>query len=74
MKTVDSYRALVAAMAERAVIDDRRATRRLEAAPDDVAAKATAEEAEVFLESDWVRELLYLSEIHIPRGGWKEAA
>ena len=52
MKTVDSYRALVAAMAERAVIDYRRAKRRLDAAPDDVAAKATAEEAEVFLESD----------------------
>ena len=74
MKTVDSYRALVAAMVERAVIDYRRAKRRLDAAPDDVAAKATAEESEVFLESDWFRELLYLSEIYIPRGVLKEAA
>ena len=74
MKTVDSYRALVAAMAERAVIDYRRAKRRLDAAPDDVAAKATAEEAEVFLESDWFRELLDLSEIYIPMGVLKEAA
>ncbi len=68
MKTVDSYRALVAAMAERAVIDYRRAKARLKAEPDDADAKAMVGEVEEFLESDWFRELLDILEIYVPRG------
>ena len=68
MKAIDSYRSLVAAMAEHAVDDYRRAKARLEAEPDDAAAKAMVGEVEEFLESDWFRELLDISEIYVPRG------
>ena len=67
MREIDSYRSLVAAMAEHAVMDYRRAKTRLEAEPDDVAAKAMVGEVEEFLESDWFRELLDLSDIYVPR-------
>ena len=68
MMEIDSYRSLVAAMAEHAVMDYHRAKARLEAEPDDVAAKAMVGEVEEFLESDWFRELLDISEIYVPRG------
>lgn len=68
MKAIDSYRSLVAAMAEHAVMDYRRAKARLDSEPDDVASKAMVGEVEEFLESDWFRELLDLSEIYVPRG------
>ena len=68
MKAIDSYRSLVAAMAEHAVMDYRRAKARLKTEPDDAAAKAMVGEVEEFLESDWFRELMDLSEIYVPRG------
>ena len=74
MMEIDSYRSLVAAMAENAMTEYRKARRRLEADPDDEKAKLTVTDVREFLESDWFRELLYLSEIHIPRGVLKEAA
>ena len=55
-------------MAEHAVMDYRRAKARLEAEPDDAAAKAMVGEVEEFLESDWFRELLDISELYVPRG------
>ena len=74
MREIDSYRSLVAAMAENAMTEYRKARRRLEADPDDEKAKLTVMDVREFLESDWFRELLYLSEIYIPRGVLKEAA
>ena len=74
MREIDSYRSLVAAMAENAMTEYRKARRRLEADPDDEKAKLTVTDVREFLESDWFRELLYLSEIYIPRGVLKEAA
>ena len=74
MREIDSYRSLVAAMAENAMTEYRKARRRLEADPDDEKAKLTVTDVREFLESDWFRELLYLSEIHIPRGVLKEGA
>ena len=68
MMEIDSYRSLVAAMAEHAVTDYRRAKARLDSEPDDAAAKAMVGEVEEFLESDWFRELLDISEIYVPRG------
>ena len=61
MKEIDSYRSLVAAMVEHAVMDYRRAKARMKAEPDDAAAKAMVGEVEEFLESDWFRELLDIS-------------
>ena len=40
----------------------------MEAEPDDADAKAMVGEVEEFLESDWFRELLDISEIYVPRG------
>lgn len=68
MKAIDSYRSLVAAMAEHAVMDYRRAKLKLEVNPDDSFAKETVVEVEEFLESDWFRELLDFSEIYVPKG------
>ena len=68
MKAIDSYRSLVAAMAEHAVDDYRRAKLKLEVNPDDSSAKETVVEVEEFLESDWFRELLDISELYVPRG------
>ena len=49
-------------------MDYRRAKARLKAEPDDAAAKAMVGEVEEFLESDWFRELLDISEIYVPKG------
>ena len=68
MMEIDSYRSLVAAMAEYAVMDYRRAKARLKTEPDDADAKAMVGEVEEFLESDWFRELMDLSDIYVPRG------
>ena len=68
MRGIDSYRSLVAAMAENAMTEYRKARRRLEADPDDEKAKSTVTDVREFLESDWFRELLDISEIYIPRG------
>ena len=68
MRVIDSYRSLVAAMAENAMTEYRKARRRLEADPDDEKAKSTVTDVREFLESDWFRELLDISEIYIPRG------
>ena len=68
MSEIDSYRSLVAAMAENAMTEYRKARRRLEADPDDEKAKSTVTDVREFLESDWFRELLDLSDICVPRG------
>ena len=68
MREIDSYRSLVAAMAENAMTEYRKARRRLEADPDDEKAKSTLTDVREFLESDWFRELLDLSDICVPRG------
>lgn len=68
MRGIDSYRSLVAAMAENAMTEYRKARRRLDADPDDEKAKSTVLDVKEFLESDWFRELLELSEIYVPRG------
>ena len=68
MSEIDSYRSLVAAMAENAMTEYRKARRRLEADPDDEKAKLTVMDVKEFLESDWFRELLDLSDIYVPRG------
>ena len=68
MRGIDSYRALVAAMAENAMTEYSKARRRLEADPDDEKAKSTVTDVREFLESDWFRELLDISEIYVPRG------
>ena len=68
MRGIDSYRSLVAAMVENAMTEYRKARRRLEADPDDEKAKSTVTDVREFLESDWFRELLDISEIYVPRG------
>ena len=68
MRGIDSYRSLVAAMAENAMTEYRKARRRLEADPDDEKAKSTVTDVREFLESDWFRELLDIAEIYVPRG------
>ena len=68
MRGIDSYRSFVAAMAENAMTEYRKARRRLEADPDDEKAKLTVTDVREFLESDWFRELLDLSDICVPRG------
>ena len=68
MREIDCCRSLVVAMVEHAVMDYRRAKLKLEVNPDDSSAKETVVEVEEFLESDWFRELLDLSEIYVPRG------
>ena len=68
MRGIDSYRSFVAAMAENAMTEYRKARRRLEADPDDEKAKLTVMDVKEFLESDWFRELLELSDIYVPRG------
>ena len=68
MRGIDSYRSLVAAMAENAMTEYRKARRRLEADPDDEKAKLTVTDVREFLESDWFRELLDIAEIYVPRG------
>ena len=68
MSEIDSYRSLVAAMAENAMTEYRKARRRLDADPDDEKAKSTVLDVKEFLESDWFRELLDLSDICVPRG------
>ena len=68
MRVIDSYRSLVAAMAENAMTEYRKARRRLEVDPDDEKAKMTVTDVREFLESDWFRELMDLSEIYVPRG------
>ena len=68
MREIDSYRSLVAAMAENAMTEYRKAKRRLETDPDDEKAKLTVTDVREFLESDWFRELLDLSDICVPRG------
>ena len=67
MRVIDSYRSLVAAMAENAMTEYRKARRRLEADPEDGKAKSTVTDVREFLESDWFRELLDLSDIYVPR-------
>ena len=68
MSEIDSYRSLVAAMAENAMTEYRKARRRLEADPEDGKAKLTVTDVREFLESDWFRELLDIAEIYVPRG------
>ena len=68
MRGIDSYRSLVAAMAENAMTEYRKARRRLEADPDDEKANSTLLDVKEFLESDWFRELMDLSDIYVPRG------
>ena len=68
MRGIESYRSLVAAMAGNAMTEYRKARRRLEADPDDEKAKLTVMDVKEFLESDWFRELLDLSDIYVPRG------
>ena len=68
MRGIDSYRSLVAAMAENAMTEYSKARRRLESDPDDEKAKLTVTDVREFLESDWFRELLDLSDIYVPRG------
>ena len=72
MRGIDSYRLLVAAMAENAMTEYRKARRRLEADLDDEKAKQTVTDVREFLESDWFRELMDLSDIYVPRGILKE--
>ena len=68
MRVIDSYRSLVAAMAENAMTEYHKARRRLEVDPDDEKAKMTVTDVREFLESDWFRELMDLSDIYVPRG------
>ena len=68
MRGIDSYRSLVAAMAENAMTEYSKARRRLESDPKDGKAKSTVTDVREFLESDWFRELLDLSDIYVPRG------
>ena len=68
MSEIDSYRSLVAAMAENAMTEYRKARSRLEADPDDEKAKSTVTDAREILDSDWFRELMDLSDIYVPRG------
>ena len=68
MREIDSYRSLVAAMVENAMTEYSKARRRLEADPDDEKAKLTVTDVREFLESDWFRELMDLSDIYVPRG------
>ena len=72
MRVIDSYRSLVAAMAENAMTEYRKARRRLEADPDDEKAKSTVTDVREFLESDWFRELLDFSELYVPWGVLEE--
>ena len=68
MRGIDSYRSLVAAMVENAMTEYRKARRRQEADPEDGKAKSTVTDVREFLESDWFRELMDLSDIYVPRG------
>ena len=68
MRGIDSYRSLVAAMAENAMTEYSKAKRRLESNPEDGKAKSTVTDVREFLESDWFRELMDLSDIYVPRG------
>ena len=73
MSEIDSYRSLVAAMAENAMTEYRKARRRLEADPDDEPAKLPAPDVREFLESDGFRELMDLSVVYVPGGILEEA-
>ena len=68
MSEIDSYRSLVAAMAENAMTEYSKARRRLESDPEDAQAKSTVTDVREFLESDWFRGLLDLADICVPRG------